>query len=133
MLELLELKPTDRLMEIGTGTGTQTAMWEKHAAEVHSIELQRQYKVTDALGPRVHLSYGDGAKGIPSAAPFNAIVATCGVPDIPEPWREQLADGGRLVAPIGDNMVQRLTLYRKRGNALIPERIAAYVRFVMMA
>lgn len=133
MLQLLDLTPTDKLLEIGTGSGSQTVVWQKYVAEVHSIELKREYKLNDtSLGGHVYLSYGDGAKGKPGDAPFDAIVATCGTPEVPEAWADQLRDGGRLVAPIGDNSVQRLTLYRKSGTQLIPVRIAAYVRFVML-
>ena len=133
MLELLELKPTDKLLEIGTGSGSQTHVWQKYAGEVHSVELKREYKLNDStLGGHVYLSYGDGAKGLPDAAPFHAIVATCGVPDIPIAWPDQLAEGGRLVAPVGTNSAQRLMQYRKKGQSLIPVRVAAYVRFVMM-
>lgn len=133
MLQLLALQPTDKLLEIGTGSGSQTAVWQKYVAEVHSVELKREYKLNDStLGGHVFLSYGDGAQGLPREAPFDAIVATCGTPEVPEAWSDQLKDGGRLVAPIGDNAVQRLALYRKSGTKLIPVRVAAYVRFVMM-
>src|SRR5258708_3994327 len=93
MLQLLDLQPTDKLLEIGTGTGSQTVVWQKMVAEVHTVELRQEYKVSDALGPHVYLNYGNGAKGLPGAAPFDAIVVTCGTPDIPEAWAEQLKDG----------------------------------------
>ncbi len=80
----------------------------------------------------MYLSYGDGAKGKPEDAPFDAIVATCGTREIPQAWVDQLKEGGRLVVPVGDNQVQRLTLYRKRGFRLEPLKVAAYVRFVML-
>ena len=133
MLKMLKLKKTDRLLEIGTGTGTQTQTWQKHAGEVHTIELPKRWKVNDArIGGHVYLHYGDGAKGCPEGAPFDAIVATCGTPSLPQAWMEQVKEGGRIVAPIGTNEVQRLTLYKKKGENLIPQRVAAYVRFVML-
>lgn len=132
MVNMLQLKPTDILLEIGTGTGYQTRIWEKHCAEVHSIELNPQYRVQEPLGAHVYLSYGDGAKGLPEMAPFDAIVATCGVSDIPPAWKDQLADDGRLVAPIGTAQAQKLTLFQKLGGQLIPVKIAAYTRFVML-
>lgn len=132
MLELLDLQPMDILMEIGTGTGSQTAVWEKFCLEVHSVELNPQYRVQEPLGAHVYLSYGDGAKGLPDVGPFDAIVATCGVPEIPKAWGEQLKEGGRLVAPIGLPECQKITLFRKTDGYLKPERVAAYTRFVMM-
>lgn len=131
MLEMLDLKPTDKLMEIGTGSGTQTAEFAKYCAEVHSIEL-KPVRVASYLGEHVYLRHGDGAKGIPSEAPFDAIVATCGVRDIPTAWVDQMRDQGRLVVPVGDRECQKLTKYVKRNGLLEPERIGAYVRFMVM-
>lgn len=134
MIDMLEPKRDDILMEIGTGTGSQTRIWQRYFKEVHSVELKQEYHIAEnqPLGPHVYLSYGDGAKGLPDAAPFDAIVATCGVSDIPQPWIDQLADGGRIVAPVGTAQVQKLTLFRKLGGHLIPIRVGAYTRFIML-
>lgn len=134
MVDMLEPKPDDILMEIGTGTGSQTVIFQKHFKEVHSVELQQKYRIVEnqPLGPHVYLSYGDGARGLPDAAPFDAIVVTCGTKEIPPAWIDQLKDGGRMVVPIGTPECQKLTLFRKLGGHLIPSRISAYTRFVMM-
>lgn len=134
MLSMLEPKPDDILLEIGTGSGSQTLIWQRYFKEVHSVELNEQWRVDEnqPLGPHVYLSYGDGAKGLPDVAPFDAIVVTCGVSEIPPAWGDQLADGGRLVVPVGSNREQKLTLFRKLGEHLIPVKIGAYTRFVMM-
>jgi protein-L-isoaspartate(D-aspartate) O-methyltransferase len=131
MLELLDLQPTDKLLEIGTGSGTQTAEFAKHCKEIHSIELS-QVACADYLGNATYLRTGNGALGIPEEAPFNAIVATCGVQDVPSAWKEQLAEGGRLVVPIGSPEVQKLTVFRRKNGIVEPSRIGAYVRFMMM-
>ena len=132
MLELMQLKPTDKLLEIGTGSGYQTEIWSKYCKEIHSIELKRMCdpaRLTNA----VYLHEGDGAKGIPGEAPFDCIVATCGVRNIPDQWEAQLSENeGRLVVPIGSPDSQRLTLYIKSGKQLRAEKIAAYCRFMMM-
>lgn len=130
--QMLNLGPADRVLEIGTGSGTMTSEFGATGAEVHSIELEPWVDSSQIVGECVFLHTGDGVKGIPQAAPFTAIVATCGVQEIPKAWIEQLAPEGRLVAPIGDSKSQRLTVFRKKGHELIPERITAYVRFSMM-
>jgi protein-L-isoaspartate(D-aspartate) O-methyltransferase len=132
MLAALDLQPTDRLLEIGTGSGTQTDAWAATGCEVYSVELEPWMECADHTGGRVYLRLGDGREGLPLQAPFTAIVATCGVEAIPKAWREQLSDGGRLVCPIGDAKSQRLTLFRKVKGEMIPERVWAYVRFQML-
>lgn len=132
MLEMLSLTPQDKLLEIGTGSGYQTERFAETGAEIHTIELEPWIDPTVPMGDCIFLYHGDGAKGVSSAAPFTAIVATCGVEEIPVAWPTQLSDGGRLVAPIGNAVNQRLTLFRKIGTELEPERIGAYVRFQML-
>jgi protein-L-isoaspartate(D-aspartate) O-methyltransferase len=129
---MLNLGPQDKVLEIGTGSGTQTNEFAATGAEVHSIELEPWVDSTQIVGDCVYLHTGDGINGLPSSAPFTAIVATCGVEQIPQTWLEQTADSGRLVVPIGDSASQRLTLFEKHGNELVPKRVCAYTRFSMM-
>lgn len=130
MLELLDLKLTDKILEIGTGSETQTREWSSRCAEVHTIDCAPCVSA-DYLGKHVHYSLGDGAKGIPGDS-FNAIVATCGVEKISEAWITQLVDGGRLVIPFGSAECQKLTLFMKKNGILGACKIAGYVRFQMM-
>jgi protein-L-isoaspartate(D-aspartate) O-methyltransferase len=132
MLGLLDLHSGDKLLEVGTGSGTQTEAFASRGAEVHSVELEPWVDPTQVVGDYIFLHSGDGRIGLPQEAPFTAIVATCGVEQIPKEWNDQLSEGGRLVAPIGDSKAQRLTLFVKRNTELIPQRIAAYVRFQML-
>lgn len=133
MLDMLELTYRDKLLEIGTGSGYQTNVFAETGAEIHSIELEPWVDSTKITGDYVFLHSGDGKKGLPEHAPFTAIVATCGVEEIPRAWEEQLSDNGRMVVPIGDSGSQRLCLFQKRRDGgLVPIRVAAYVRFSMM-
>jgi protein-L-isoaspartate(D-aspartate) O-methyltransferase len=132
VLDLLHLGPSDKVLEIGTGSGTMTSDFGKTGAEVHSIELEPWVDSTVITGDYVFLHSGDAINGLPNHQPFTAIVATCGVEDIPRSWEEQLCDGGRMVVPIGDSKSQRLCLFQKSGRELAPVRVAAYVRFSMM-
>jgi protein-L-isoaspartate(D-aspartate) O-methyltransferase len=132
MVEMLNLGPQDKVLEVGTGSGSQTQAFAQTGAEVHSIELEPYIDSTKVTGTYIFLHAGDGRIGLPQEAPFSVIVATCGIAEIPKPWQEQLADGGRLLAPVGDVLCQKLTLFRKQGSELIPERIGAYVKFQML-
>lgn len=132
--QMLNLGPQDKVLEIGTGSGTQTNEFAATGAEVHSIELEPWVDSTQVLGDCVYLHTGDGILGLPQFAPFTAIVATCGVEQIPVAWSHQLVPlAGRCVAPVGTSEAQRLTLFRKMASGeLAPERVCAYVRFSMM-
>jgi protein-L-isoaspartate(D-aspartate) O-methyltransferase len=116
MTELLELRPEDKVLEIGTGSGYQTAVLAAIAREVYSIErhpeLTRNARwLLDGLGlTNVHLRTGDGSQGWPEHAPFDAILVTAGGPSIPRPLTEQLAPGGRMVCPVGERTLQRLAI-----------------------
>lgn len=132
MAEMLDLRREDKLLEIGTGSGYQTSEWATSGCEVHSVELEPWVDPTVIVGECVFLHAGDGKDGLPNEAPFTAIVATCGVEEIPRAWLEQLLDGGRMVAPLGDIHGQRLTLFLKDGTGLVPLRVGGYVRFQML-
>ncbi len=114
MTEALELKGDEKVLEIGTGSGYQTAILAELAEKVYSIERlrslsQKARKILDKLYYfNVVLKVGDGTLGWPEYAPFDAIIVTAGSPKIPEPLIEQLAEGGRLVIPVGDPYTQEL-------------------------
>jgi protein-L-isoaspartate(D-aspartate) O-methyltransferase len=135
MYQMLQLTPTDKLLEIGTGSASQTAEWAKAGCEIHTVEVKPVVD-PERMGnmglDQVYAHMGDGKKGLPHEGPFTAIVATCGVESIPVAWKDQLAEGGRMVAPLGNSEVQKLTLLIKVRGYLIPQRVAAYTRFSMM-
>ena len=114
MTEQLELKPQDRVLEIGTGSGYQAALLAELAATVISIErledladqAQQNFDRAGVTGVRVVV--GDGTQGYPPEAPYNAIVVTAASPTIPRPLMDQLAEGGRLIAPVGPRECQDL-------------------------
>lgn len=135
MSELLELTDKDKLLEIGTGSASQTVEWAKSGCEVHTVELKPVVEPWQihAGKDQVYAHMGDGKFGLPQESPFSAIVATCGVESIPDAWKDQLKALGRMVVPLGNSSVQRLTLFRKnQDGSFHPQRIAAYVRFSMM-
>ena len=116
--ELLSIKPYDKVLEIGTGSGYQAAVLIAMEANVYTIERQQDlYKKTRDFLPKIgykcHFFYGDGYKGLPKFAPFDKIIITCGAPDIPEELLEQLKVGGRMVAPIGRGDIQQMQLIQK--------------------
>ena len=114
MTEALELQGHERVMEIGTGSGYQTAILAELAEKIYSIERiralsARAQRILDDLGYfNVVLKVGDGTVGLKEEAPFEAIMVTAGSPDVPQPLVDQLAMGGRLVVPVGDRYTQAL-------------------------
>jgi len=137
MTEQLEPKPTDRVLEIGTGSGYQAAILAEMVAEVYSIEIveplaRRAEEVLKRLGyTNVHVRLGDGSKGWPEAAPFDAIIVTCAPEHVPQPLVDQLKDGGRMIIPVGGGGLQDLVLLRKEDGKLEQDTVLP-VRFVPM-
>lgn len=117
--ELLQVKKEDKILEIGTGSGYQTAVLFHLGAKVYSIERQNElFKKTSLLLPKLgirpkHLVFGDGYKGLPNYAPFDSIIVTAGAPIIPQPLMAQLKIGGRLVIPVGEDTQVMTLLIRK--------------------
>jgi protein-L-isoaspartate(D-aspartate) O-methyltransferase len=124
MTELLELKATDRVLEVGTGSGYQAAILAELAAQVYSIDrvaslLARAEQILASLGyTNIKSRVGDGTLGWPEEMPFDAIIVTAGAPQVPRPLTEQLALGGRLVIPVGDTWSQTLTCIRQTADGL---------------
>ena len=124
MTEILELKETDRVLEVGTGSGYQAAVLAELAATVFSIDRKggladQARSILDSLGYRnIRIRVGDGTLGWPQEAPFDGILVTAGAPQVPRPLVEQLAGGGRLVIPVGDRFTQTLTRVRQTGEGL---------------
>lgn len=123
MTQELEVRPGQHVLEIGTGSGYQTAILVHLGATVTSIEsstrLAAQARSTlDELGygPQVRVIIGDGTHGYPPEAPYDRILVTAGAPRLPAAYREQLADGGRIVIPLGDRTEQKLTIFRRQGD-----------------
>lgn len=117
--QLLQVERDHKVLEIGTGSGYQTAVLYMMGAKVYSIERQNElFKTTSLLLPKLgirpkHLSFGDGYKGLPNYAPFDSIIVTAGAPTIPQPLMAQLKIGGRLVIPVGDDPQIMTMLVRK--------------------
>ena len=136
MTEALGLQPTDRVLEIGTGSGYQTAVLSPLAAQVFSVEripalAEQAGGVLEGLGCKnVQLRVGDGTAGWPDEAPFDAIVVTAGAPEVPQSLKDQLVeDGGRLVIPVGDRAVQDLVRITRSGDGFESKKLLS-CRFV---
>ena len=124
MLELLGLQGTEKVLDVGAGSGYQTALLSHLAREVIAIERIPELAEAAAEALRllgcgnVRVVVGDGSLGLPEEAPFDAIVVGAGAPEVPRPLVEQLAVGGKLVIPVGDRSLQQLCLARKEASGL---------------
>lgn len=129
MTEVLEPKPTDRVYEVGTGSGYQSAILSQLVDEVYSVEIhkplvERAAEVHKELGyDNIHTRFGDGYEGWPEAAPFDAIIVTCAPQRIPQPLIDQLKEGGRMVIPLGDRFNQVVHLVIKQDGKLIDKEL----------
>jgi protein-L-isoaspartate(D-aspartate) O-methyltransferase len=139
MTEAAMVRPGTRVLEVGTGSGYQTAVLVEMGAEVYSIEIVPELgaEAAEALHElgydnqgRLHLRIGDGYRGWPEAAPFDAIIVAAAPPDVPRPLIEQLAVGGRLVIPVGEDR-QELQVISRQRHGEVTSRLFP-VRFVPM-
>jgi protein-L-isoaspartate(D-aspartate) O-methyltransferase len=125
MVASLSLTGTEKVLEIGTGCGYEAAIVSLLAKEVHSVEIlpelaQPAAERLQSLGYfNVHVHFGDGTLGWPDRSPYDAILVAAAAPAVPEPLLQQLAEGGRLIAPVGDEDKQELQLITKREGQLI--------------
>jgi protein-L-isoaspartate(D-aspartate) O-methyltransferase len=136
MTAAAEVGPGDRVLEIGTGSGYQAAILAELAEEVYTIEriealAENAEKRLRMMGyDNVHVRWGDGYKGWPEKAPFDVIIVTAAPPDVPEKLKEQLAEGGRMVVPVG-SFFQELYFLRRTEDGIEKEKLFP-VRFVPM-
>ena len=137
MTEALELTGSERVLEIGTGSGYQAAVLSALASQVISVEnhtslaLAAQERLTRLGYANVHVHNGDGSAGLPDAAPYDAILVTAGAPQIPQVFAGQLREGGRIVIPVGDRENQDLIVAQKKNGELRSRALFA-CKFVLL-
>jgi protein-L-isoaspartate(D-aspartate) O-methyltransferase len=138
MVEALALEGSERVLEIGTGYGWQTALLARLAKRVYSVERFADLAriARDNLGrtgvENAVVVVGDGSQGLPELAPFDAILVSAAFPEVPSPLTEQLTEGGRLVQPIGPGGDDDVLLFVKRGDELAREAFVSGARFVRL-
>ncbi len=127
MTQRLEVSPGDRVLEIGTGSGYQTALLAALGARVYTIERhavlidQARQRLSELGFDNVSYRIGDGSLGWPDEMPFDGILVTAGAPAVPDSLPDQLTDGGRLVIPVGSRSMQKLVKVRRSGDSFIEE------------
>ncbi len=135
--QLLSVEPGMKVLEIGTGSGFQTAVLCELGAKVYSIERQKllhenSKKLLAKMGYKTYLSYGDGYKGLPSFAPFDRVIITCAIPKVPEDLLMQLKPGGILVMPFGEGEVQRMMVVKELPDGTFESELHGEFSFVPM-
>lgn len=133
--ELLAVKENHRVLEIGTGSGYQSAVLCELGVDVYTIEYQKELyqkaiRFLPSLGYQPHMYHGDGSKGLKRFAPYDGIIVTAGAPTVPEELISQLKVGGRLVIPVGDNKQQAMLLIRKISEDKIEKEVFNNFSFV---
>ena len=126
MTQALVPKPGDKILEVGTGSGYQAVVLATMGCRVFTIErhlglLAEARKIFDKLNLRVASKGGDGTVGWKEFSPFNGIIVTAGAPVVPESLKQQLADGGRLIIPVGDREVQKVLIIKRKGESFLTE------------
>lgn len=135
--QMLQLKKGDKVLEIGTGSGYQTAVLIECGARVFTIERQKLLydkvrPLLAAMNYQPNFFYGDGYKGLASFAPFDKILVTCGATFVPEALLSQLKPGGRMMIPVGEGDVQTMTLIEKTTDGQVLKQELGQFRFVPM-
>ncbi len=133
--ELLDIKPGDKILEIGTGSGYQAIVLVEMGADVYTIEYQKTlYDRTKVFLPQMgykpHFFYGDGSKGLSRFAPYDKIIVTAGAPTVPDALVDQLKVGGYLVIPVGDQKTQQMLRVTKTGENKIRTEVFNDFKFV---
>jgi protein-L-isoaspartate(D-aspartate) O-methyltransferase len=137
MTEALDLTGSERVLEIGTGSGYQAAVLSQLVRQVLTVEshtslaLAAQERLTNLGYENVHVHNGDGSAGFPDAAPYDAILVTAGAPEIPQVFASQLREGGRLVIPVGDRDDQELVRAHME-NGRLKSRVLFNCKFVLL-
>jgi len=133
MTEALQLKGGETVLEIGTGSGYQSAVLARIAGQVYSIERHAELAdeakrvLAELAYKNIHIVVGDGTLGLPDKGPFDAIIVTAGAPHIPTCLKKQLKDGGRLLVPVGGQFMQSLTRVTRRGEHFEEESLLSCV------